>query len=493
MRQWGQKGNRRFRSPPLVRSRPSSSAEAEAAPASEPRVPEAVAVEGVPALSALREPGSHPSRPVPRHCLAEGPIDLRPKLAYGAHRQAMAADAPIADGFDVGGAGRAVACRGHLAVSFGSGGVKVEHDLPSAESQDIHLRIARCLADRGDKMSRMTRLRPWDLTGENQPGTEFSSGKSMKTILVSVVIPTYNSRAYIEETISGVLQQTHSNLQVVVVDDGSTDGTPQLVSNLTVDPRVSLNEISHRGVSGARNAGLAMADGDFIAFLDHDDCWYPTKLERQLTILTNTPAVCVVGCLMDLISHSGKRFGRTGQVVRSKDQELIAQAKIMPFPMSSILFRKLAIRSVGGFNEALATASTGGVDDLDLLSRLASVCRIMCVPETLGAYRHHRSSFTASHFALQRAGTRFVQEHRRAEQEGRQLTWGEFEKAYRRTFRMLREDRAAEAYYTAGLRAIEGEWPQAARAALKSVFLAPSYTFQRLRVNRPWARHHQGQ
>jgi glycosyltransferase involved in cell wall biosynthesis len=306
-----------------------------------------------------------------------------------------------------------------------------------------------------------------------------------KEILISVVVPTFNSLKYLKQTITSALQQSHRQIEVIVVDDGSADGTPRMVQSFG-DPRIVLREISHRGVSGARNVGVATARAQFIAFLDHDDVWYAPKLERQIQRLANDARISVVGCFMDLITSTGKVFGKTGQVPRNGDQDLIAVGKLLPFPMSASLFRKGALEQAGGFDEKLTTSSTGGVDDLDLFSRLAPLGRIDCVSEILGAYRHHTESFTASNFALQRAGTRFVQARRRAEREGTQLTWEDFQNTYRSTIQMRREDTAAAAYYSAGLHAAEGQYLTAVVGGLKSAVLAPRYTTRRLLVNRPW-------
>src|SRR5262249_3226700 len=101
--------------------------------------------------------------------------------------------------------------------------------------------------------------------------------------LVSVIVAAYNAERYIEETCLSVLGQTYTPLELVVVDDGSTDRTGAIVSALTAsDPRVHLIHQTNSGVAAARNRAIAAARGEFIAPLDADDLWHSTKIERQV-------------------------------------------------------------------------------------------------------------------------------------------------------------------------------------------------------------------
>lgn len=101
---------------------------------------------------------------------------------------------------------------------------------------------------------------------------------------VTVIIPTYNYGHFIEEAIESVFSQTVADLQILVVDDGSTDDTPDVLARIT-DPRLEIVRTSNQGASAARNEGLRRAKGEFIAFLDADDRWLPRKLEHQLAVM----------------------------------------------------------------------------------------------------------------------------------------------------------------------------------------------------------------
>ena len=105
--------------------------------------------------------------------------------------------------------------------------------------------------------------------------------------LVSVVVPTFDGKAFIAETLASVFAQTHRALEVIVVDDGSSDGTPEYIASLGY-PTQMLRHM-RGGVSSARNAGAAQARGDFVCFLDQDDVWYPDHLERQLAVFEELP------------------------------------------------------------------------------------------------------------------------------------------------------------------------------------------------------------
>jgi glycosyltransferase involved in cell wall biosynthesis len=129
--------------------------------------------------------------------------------------------------------------------------------------------------------------------------------------LVSVVIPTYNRAYCIGRTIDSVLSQTHRHVELLVVDDGSTDGTAEMLeAKYREEPRLRVLRQANQGVSAARNTGLKAATGDFVALLDSDDLWLPWKVEAQLACLEAVPEAGMVWTDMDAVAPSGEVLGR---------------------------------------------------------------------------------------------------------------------------------------------------------------------------------------
>lgn len=162
---------------------------------------------------------------------------------------------------------------------------------------------------------------------------------------VSVIIPTHNREHYVMEAVNSVLQQTVPAFELIVVDDGSTDGSARLLESLGSKLRYVYQP--NRGIGAARNAGVACATGEFIAFLDDDDVWLPDKLQRQLAAFDKEPALeAVYGhgeqfVGPDADAHTRKRFERH-------------DGRIVPASLAStLLIRCAAFNRVGGFDESL--------------------------------------------------------------------------------------------------------------------------------------------
>src|SRR5689334_21674594 len=127
------------------------------------------------------------------------------------------------------------------------------------------------------------------MTGDSEP-------------LVSVVIPAYNAGSTIKATIISVLNQTLSDIEVLVIDDGSTDNTADIVAAFSdTDKRISIIRSVNQGVARARNLGIEKSRGQYIAFVDADDIWHQTKLEKQCAFLQQFPTLGIVYCLSDRI------------------------------------------------------------------------------------------------------------------------------------------------------------------------------------------------
>lgn len=172
--------------------------------------------------------------------------------------------------------------------------------------------------------------------------------------LVSVILPTYNRRQLVRESIESVLNQTYRNVELIVVDDGSTDGTDQLVR--TISPAIHYLWQTNAGVAAARNHGLTVAQGELIAFQDSDDLWHPGKLALQVALLRRNPNVGMTYTSHRIVDCNGSLVGRRWKQLHSGCvTEALFQSMFIIMP--STLVRRRIIDRVGQFNTSLHTNS----------------------------------------------------------------------------------------------------------------------------------------
>jgi glycosyltransferase involved in cell wall biosynthesis len=203
--------------------------------------------------------------------------------------------------------------------------------------------------------------------------------------VVSVVIPTYNRADLVGRAIKGVLTQTFSDFELIVVDDGSTDHTVEVVERFQ-DPRVRLLRLpENRGVSRARNEGIRVSRGELVAFLDHDDEWLPRKLELQVACLraNNDPWTTVVYCRgrreIDGTTKSSRQRARPLREGEVFDHLL---AGWMPGTSQFVVKRSVLV-DIGGFDEELA-----GSEHWDLWPRLAQAANKFAAVDEVLVIKH---------------------------------------------------------------------------------------------------------
>jgi len=206
---------------------------------------------------------------------------------------------------------------------------------------------------------------------------------------VTVVIPAYNAEATIRETINSVLNQTLTDFELFVIDDGSTDATATIAAEFS-DSRVHGFSFDHAGPSSARNRGIERASGQFIAFLDADDLWTPDKLHSQTEVLLREPETALVYSWTDCIDDKG-RFLRHGSHVRAEGKvyELLLSRNFIDNGSAPIV-RKSAFEEVGLFNEDYRAG-----EDWDMWLRLAHRYPFACLPTVQVLYRVHGNSLMA--------------------------------------------------------------------------------------------------
>jgi glycosyltransferase involved in cell wall biosynthesis len=193
---------------------------------------------------------------------------------------------------------------------------------------------------------------------------------------VSVIIPTYNRAALVAEAVASVLAQTCQDFELLVVDDGSTDGTAQTLTAFG-DQVTLLRQPSRRGVAAARNRGIAAARGEWLAFLDSDDLWLPEKLARQLALLAAHPELRL--CQTEEIwVRRGVRVNKPlTHRMAGGDLFLPSLRRCLVSPSAAILHRRL-VEEHGGFDEDLPAA-----EDYDLWLRLTWRYPVGLLPEPL--------------------------------------------------------------------------------------------------------------
>jgi GT2 family glycosyltransferase len=205
---------------------------------------------------------------------------------------------------------------------------------------------------------------------------------------ITVVIPVYNAMTYLPKTLHSVLQQTFTDYEVLIINDGSTDSMASWISSID-DPRVRLIFQKNQGLAGARNTGIAHARGDYIAFLDADDLWEPTKLEKQVQCFQAYPHAGVVYTWTLLVNEDGEP---TGRMFASDAEGNVWQQLLETDVISSgscALVRRDCFGKVGGFDRTLTSA-----EDLDMWLRIATHYHFAVVKEPLTRYLQHSSSMS---------------------------------------------------------------------------------------------------
>jgi len=199
--------------------------------------------------------------------------------------------------------------------------------------------------------------------------------------LISVIIPAYNAEKTIQETIESVLKQTRSDFEVLVINDGSTDRTLEIVSRIK-DERLRIFSYPNAGVAPTRNRGLVQATGEYISFLDADDLWTPDKLEAQLKALQDNPQAAVAYSWTDWIDESGQFLRPGGHITETGQvyEKLLVRDFIESG--SNPLIRAEAFQDVGKFDESLAFG-----EDWDMWLRLAAGYEFVAVPSAQILYR----------------------------------------------------------------------------------------------------------
>lgn len=210
--------------------------------------------------------------------------------------------------------------------------------------------------------------------------------------LVSVIIPAYNAERFIERTLHSVFEQTYQNLEIIVVDDGSTDSTASIIEQMACgDDRITLIQQENQGVVAARNHAISRAQGRYVAPLDNDDIWLPRKIERQVRAMEAAGERAGFAYTWwialdeeDRITGSSNRWRLSGDIFAPLlFDNFIGNASIP-------LIRRAALEQTGYYEEL-------GCEDYDLTLRLAAEFDVVAVPYFLTGYRHVTGGLSSYH------------------------------------------------------------------------------------------------
>lgn len=208
--------------------------------------------------------------------------------------------------------------------------------------------------------------------------------------IISVVIPVYNGEKTIQETIDSVLKQSFGDFELLVINDGSTDETLEIISNIR-DERLKVFSYANAGLAASRNRGTSLATGEYISFIDADDLWTPDKLELQLKALQEHPEAAVAYSWTDCINESGN-FIYIGSHL-SVNGNVYANLLLSNFldSGSNAFIRSSALKVVGGFDGSLNPC-----EDWDMWLRLATKYHFVAVPKVQVMYRISANSMSAN-------------------------------------------------------------------------------------------------
>jgi glycosyltransferase involved in cell wall biosynthesis len=203
---------------------------------------------------------------------------------------------------------------------------------------------------------------------------------------VSVVIPCYNQAHFLAEAIESALAQEQGQIEIVVVDDGSTDNAGEISKRY---PKVRYLRQENRGAAAARNTGIAASSGEFLVFLDADDRLLPGAVDAGVQAFRGEPAIaCAIGACRD-IGPGGEALGTPDQVLVHRDHYLALLRSCFVLSGSSVLFSRWCLEALDGFEESYVAG-----DDYDLYLRIARRFPIECHGRIVTEYRRHADSLT---------------------------------------------------------------------------------------------------
>lgn len=218
--------------------------------------------------------------------------------------------------------------------------------------------------------------------------TDRAEGSSVP--LVSAIVTSFNVRAYVSQAIESLLAQPYPNVELIVIDDGSTDGTAEIVDRFRSEPRVRVFHQENAGSAAARNAGARVARGTFLAFLDGDDVATEQRISAGVRALGNHPDAALAYGRIDLVDEQGLLLASRSNLSRYRSGWVANELRYRNFiPFSTITVRPGAFWALGGFDETVRSS-----EDWEFLFRLTCRYPVIFVDRRMVLYRVRRGSKT---------------------------------------------------------------------------------------------------
>ncbi|WP_026187017.1 glycosyltransferase family 2 protein [Ensifer sp. BR816] len=220
----------------------------------------------------------------------------------------------------------------------------------------------------------------------------------MPTPLVSVLLPVYNGEPYLAAALESILRQDYEHLEIIAIDDGSTDRSLEILErHRAMDRRISIRSRENRGLIATLNEGLALARGELVARMDADDISYPSRLSRQVALFTEEPELALCGAGVDTLIGNRVVRGTPSPIYRPGAMHILSKFFTI-FIHSTVIFNRRVIPdNMLAYDEGYPHA-----EDFDLFRRIAGRFPTMMIDEALVAYRLHTGSVTSKHLLQMR-------------------------------------------------------------------------------------------
>jgi glycosyltransferase involved in cell wall biosynthesis len=274
---------------------------------------------------------------------------------------------------------------------------------------------------------------------------------------VSAIVPAYNAAAYLAEALDSALAQTYSSLEIIIVDDGSTDSTAAIADGYAAayPGRVRVIHQANAGLPGARNTAIAAARGELLALLDADDVWLPGHLECVVSAFDAEPGLALVHANIERIDANGRTTERWNRRWRNrKDPYAAVATRLEHVSCPTVVFRRDCVEQIGGFDLQF----TGlGCEDRDLWLRILERYPVRYIDQVTARYRTHGTNMSGNHRKMAAARQRLLEKLSKTPR-GAPLK--------RHVAAMIESDFGAELQH-------DGQFQAALRAQLRALSLRP--------------------